>query len=228
MVEVVRIEIGKKNLKRALDFLSALRSEALFEAGNGKLRSKVVDAANVAMGEVEVIANVEGSGKFGLDVDNVAKRITKLDDEILVEISSGKAQFKSGRKRYSAPVIPEEYFKPLKDINIDFETKIVVLGAEFSDIVTSAKGISDYVLFDGNKIVVGSNATEQMVLELEDENVGNSRAAYSSNYLELVAKTVNKNDTVEIEYSTDKPCRITVIGDDILMKAIIATRIIEE
>ena len=223
----MKVVVEKDVFAKVLKYVSMFRSEALWEVKDCKMRTRVVDLANVAMTEVEIpTVSADGEGTFAVDVNALANKVSKLGaKEIELEIGDGMLILKSGKSKYKTALLSEDAIKKPIEIKIDLDTKITLLGSEFKEIVAIAKDIGDTITLERGRMLAHGD-TESFELDVDGQ--GEGKATYCADWFEVVTKVVEKADVVEIDYATNKPCRITVANDEIVAKVYVAPRVEED
>lgn len=220
----MRVVVDKDVFAKALKLVSSFNDIAMWEVTEDKMKTKVIDLAGAAMAEVEIlIVGADGTGTFVVDVDTLAKRVSKLSaKELEIEIGDGTITLKGGKAKYKGSLINEDVVRKAKELKLDLNVTITLLGNDFKDIVAVAKDMGDTITLSGGRMLVKSD-TENFELDVEGQ--GEGEATYSVEWFDVIAKVVEKADVVEIDYATNKPCRITVANDEIVARVYVAPRI---
>jgi proliferating cell nuclear antigen len=212
--------------------VKTLVEEATFEATSEGLTFRAMDPSHVALVDLAwpVAAwakyECEKPFKFSLRVEDLVKLIGRSDAKDSVEIGSTEEdaimmKFMNGYKREFTIHLIESTGGTAPLPKLEFDTKATLTKTIFEKVLSDISVVSDQVTilaskdklaFSGKSDV--GNASIQLekndadVLELQVAN--ESKATYSIDYLIGITKAVGGvSDTLEAEFSTKKPIRLT-------------------
>ncbi len=162
---------------------------------------------------VQSLDNIISRGKKG---DNVEFLVS--DQYILVKIEGDVI------KKYLIPNIEVVIDVP-KEIKLDFDSRIVILGDTFKKVLTDASAFGDIVELEadensfkvrakgeGPKAEVNLNKGSSSLIELESKE--KSISLYDVNFLKSVLNLAKIAETVEIRFSSDKPIELIFNAPD--------------
>ncbi|MFP3228104.1 MAG: hypothetical protein RXQ71_04850 [Caldisphaera sp.] len=162
---------------------------------------------------VQSLNNIVSRGKKG---DNVLFLVS--EQNILIKIEGDVI------KKYLIPNIEVSIDVP-KEIKIDFDTRVVVIGDTFKKILSDASSFGDIVelVADENSFKVRAktegpraevNLTKGSTSLIELETKGKSVSSYDVNYLKNVLNLAKIAETVEIRFSSEKPIELIFNAPD--------------
>lgn len=224
--------IEAPTIQTTIDTLTALVEEARFWLTADGLHIETVDAANVAMDDLDLDAAAFESyatsgGVLGLNLDRLEDVIGMADTDDLVQFEydaeTGKLTIRIGGLEYTlAPIDAATIRSPPDDIpNLDLSATVTLEGADLNRGIRAADMVDDHVTLavdaDANSFhIIGEGDTDDVDLTLERSdlldlvtNGEGTETIYSLDYLKDLNKTIPNGTELTLEFGTDFPLIIT-------------------
>jgi len=228
----IEVAIPQKDISQVLKTLSILVEEATFSFTNEGVHVRCMDASHVGLLDIALPnANfekyeVENDVQVAVRLDDSIKMINLFEPKSMVRISydddyPNTLNFHTKSESYKIRTIEVNKAEtPLPKIPYDSNIKFdcnEITEADFIKQLRKIETISGYVTFETNNNwfnlsgkgdagdVLITNERGQVSIKKRDDN---SKSTYSLEYLLPFLKTLQKDRTIEIDYSTAKPLRI--------------------
>ncbi|MCK9569492.1 DNA polymerase sliding clamp [Candidatus Pacearchaeota archaeon] len=236
-----KIVISQQNLKSIIDAVSHLVSEAKMIILEDGIKIDAVDPANVAM--VFLHAGQGAFEYFHADKCELALDLAKLasltagKDSVSLELDeeTHKLKIVVGRAKYKMSLLDPSAIKNGPRLpQMDMPAHIAIPGTDLQEAVKAAAKVSDHVILvqDDQNFTISAkgniDAFEMPFALTESQGVkmGESRALFSLDYIEDIAKVASRADLATIETGIDYPMRITFnLGESINICYLLAPRI---
>jgi proliferating cell nuclear antigen len=228
---------GSLEWKAVSAAVKTLVEEATFDATSEGITFRAMDPSHVALVDLtwpsSAWTNFECDRpfKFSVRVEDLTKLIARADSKDSVEIGSGEddsiaIKFSNGYKREFTIHLIESTAGSAPLPKLEFDTKASLTKTILEKVLGDISVVSDQVTilaskdkltFSGKSDVgraeISLAKNDADVLEL---NVGaESKATYSIDYISGILKALGGvTDTVELEYSSKKPIRLTLKLND--------------
>jgi proliferating cell nuclear antigen len=235
------VVISQNNLKGIIDAVSHLATEAKLIISEDGIKIDAVDSANVAM--VFLQASTGAFEYFKATKGEIALDLTKLSslsagkDNVSIELEeeSHKLKIVVGRAKYSMSLLdPAGIAKGPRLPQMDMPAHIAIAGRDLQEAIKAAAKVSDHVILaqdDTNFTISAKGDIDAFempfpLVELTGVKMGESRALFSLDYIDDIAKVASRADLTKIETGIDYPMRITFnIGEYINIQYLLAPRI---
>ncbi len=247
---------GKIKSSLFLEYITSLMvatEEINILINNNGFHATSTDVSNVCMITSELNINSfeiyefnstnDSSLNIGIDLKKISSLLNSNRDDSLIEINIShngkKINFKYDNVNYSSSLLDLSLIRPIPKIpNVKF---IVTLSIFCNDIKKSLKTIdkiSDYVLFEfknNNFYLKAKNETDEIVLLVASKTLKNDSeeqvfSIYSTDYLESLVKTIDKDNILYLSFSTNYPLMISysIKNNSSIVKYFLAPRIENE
>jgi proliferating cell nuclear antigen len=238
------VVISQNNLKGVIDAVSHLVSEAKITILEDGIKIEAVDPANVAM--VFLHASSGAFEYFKATPGEIALDLSKLSslsagkDSVSMELEeeTHKLKIVVGKAKYKMSLLDPTAIKPGPRLpSMDMPAHVALSGVDLQEAVKAAAKVSDHVIFSQGEDSFTVSAKGDIdafempfpLSELQGVKMGESRALFSLEYIEDIAKVASRADLAKIETGIDYPARITFnIGEYINIQYLLAPRIEQE
>jgi proliferating cell nuclear antigen len=218
-----------------LDPATALVSEAKIHATDGGLELAAVDAANVAMVELELdasaCASYEASGEvLGVNLERLTEVVSMADSGDMVELDldaeARRLGIRIGGLSFDLALIDPDSIREEPDIpELDWPATYVITGRQFGRAVTAADLCSDHVEMagdDGELVVSARGDTDDVELTLTDEllssrfdgNGDGVTSLFSLDYLDDMSGPVGSDTEVSVVLGDELPVKFRYSDHD--------------
>lgn len=236
--------ITQQNLKGIIDAVSHLATEAKLVILDDGIKIDAVDSANVAM--VFLHASTGAFEYFKADKGELALDLMKLSslsagkDNVSMELDeeTHKLHITVGRAKYKMSLLDPTAIKGGPRLpQMDMPAHIAIAGNDLQEAVKAAAKVSDHVVLSQDEATFTISAKGDIdsvempfsLSELQGVKMGQSRALFSLDYLQEIAKVASRADLTKIETGIDYPMRMTFnIGENINIQYLLAPRIEQE
>jgi len=226
--------IAASTLSDALEPVTSLVHECKIQLNEDGLSITSVEAANVAMVDMEIetgaFESYEASGEtLGINLDRFTDVLGMADsgDLIRCELNeeTRKLEIDIGDLSYTLALIDPDTIRQEPDIpDLDLPATIVLPGEQISRGVTAADLCSDHVSMradadDGAFHIEAEGDTDDVDLELDDEllsaNVGEScQSLFSLDYLKDMERAIPDDAEVSLLLGSEFPVKLRYSIDD--------------
>ncbi len=217
--------------------VKTLVEEATFEANSEGLSFRAMDPSHVALVDLTMpnssFSSFEADKpfKFSVRVEDLVKLVGRSDAKDSIEISSTEedaiaVRLSNGYKREFTIHLIESTSGAAPLPKLEFETKVTFTKAILEKVLGDISVVSDQVTIqaskdkitfsgksDVGKAEINLGAKDADILEFKV--TAESKATYSIDYITGILRALGGvTDTVELEYSTKKPLRLTMKLND--------------
>ena len=221
---MVKVIVDRNLFGRALKFLSILRDDVKFVVEGGELKTKAIEIGRVAYGEVVLKAesNVD-SFEFATNITRLGDAVGKMkgDEKITIEKKEGHIVVKCGKVIYRIADYADVNDVP--PINLEYKSRYRMNGNEFKEIIGLVSKVDDVVEF--GRAISATGDFETLKIDVEGEVEEGDEAKYSMEFLNMLAKRVDKDDDVLVEFGKNKPVKITLSGEGYKFVYVLAPRV---
>ena len=219
-------------IQTTINTLTALVEEARIWVTPDGLQVTTVDAANVAMDDLDLSATgfesyAASGGVLGLNLDRLEDIVNMAEPDDLIQFAynaeSGKLTIRIDDLEYTlAPIDAATIRSPPDDLpNLDLSATVTLEAADLNRGIRAADMVDDHVTLavdaDANTVhIVAEGDTDDVDLELAQTdlidiatNDEDAEAIYSLDYLKNINKTISKDVELTLEFGTDYPLIIS-------------------
>ncbi len=221
-----------RDFQKSVNAIAVLIDEAEFLIDKEKLALKATDPSQISMIDFELGKNafkefqVSEPVTIGLDLDYLAQVMgrAKPDDELTLELNSGKTTLKVGLKGASS----RNFSIPLIDVSkgavpnpkIEFQAVLSLNASVLQDALKDAELISNHVTLgmSSESFYVKANSskgtldseTGKKEKSIKEFKVGaECKSMFPLDYLKDMLKTADSKDEIELKLRADAPVQIT-------------------
>lgn len=212
--------------------VKTLVEEATFEANSEGLAFRAMDPSHVALVDLALpnsswqAFQCDKPFKFSVRVEDLVKLISRADSKDSIEIKETEEDaisftFQNGYKREFTIHLIESTAASAPLPKLEFETKATVTKTILEKVLGDMSVVADQVTIQASKDKIGFSGKSDVgkadvalakndadVLKLESS--AESKATFSIEYIQSIIKALSSvADTVDIEYSSKKPLRLT-------------------
>ncbi|MCK9568909.1 DNA polymerase sliding clamp [Candidatus Pacearchaeota archaeon] len=218
-----KIVISQSNLKCIIDAISHLTTDAKISISEDGLKIQAVDAANVAMCFLHAKASAfdhfeAAPGEIALDLQKLQSLASgKEPVSMTLEEETHKLHIAVGRAKYTMSLLDPSSIKAGPRIpQLDLPCSITMTGSDLQEAIKAAGKVSDHVVFEQTdeefifsaKGDIDSFKMPFQLTELIGIRHGISRALFSLDYIQDIAKVASGSREVILETGIDYPARI--------------------
>ena len=211
--------------------VKTLVEEATFEANSEGLTFRAMDPSHVALVDLTLPGpswqayQCDKPFKFSLRVEDLVKVISRADAKDSLEMKETEEDtisftFQNGYKREFTIHLIESTAASAPLPKLEFETKATVTKAILDKILGDMSVVADQVTIQATKekvtfggksdvgkaeVALAKNDADVLKLESNAE----SKATFSIEYLTSIIRALSVADTIDIQYSTKKPLKLT-------------------
>jgi len=235
------------------DAIAALRTivdESKLRFDDGGLRSRAVDAANVAMVDVGVPGSaferldVGDETTLGINLETLADVLSMAEsgDDLIAELNAEtkklELSFPNTGLEYTCALIDPDTIRQEPDIpDLDLGGEYVVPGRAIDRGLNAADLVSDHIRFEGvaddTLRLSADGDTDTVDLEIDDALIDGELAGddqtesiFSLEYLTDITRPIGSDSAVSIDLGSEMPVKLHFgMGDDINVSAMVAPRI---
>jgi len=234
------------------DAIAALRTivdESKLRFDDGGLRSRAVDAANVAMVDVGVPGSaferldVGDETTLGINLETLADVLSMAEsgDDLIAELNAEtkklELSFPNTGLEYTCALIDPDAIRQEPDIpDLDLGGEFVVPGRAIDRGLNAADLVSDHIRFeaddDDTLRMSADGDTDTVDLAIDDalidgELTGDDQESiFSLKYLTDITRPIGSDTAVSIDLGSEMPVKLHFgMGDDINVSAMVAPRI---
>jgi len=235
------------------DVIAALRTivdESKLRFDDDGLRSRAVDAANVAMVDVTVPSggferlDVDDETTLGINLETLADVLGMAEsgDVLIAELNAEtkklELSFPGTGLEYTCALIDPDAIRQEPDIpDLDLGGEFVVPGRAIDRGLSAADLVSDHIRFEGvaddTLRLSADGDTDTVDLEIDDtlidgELTGDDQteSLFSLEYLTDITRPIGNDSAVTVDLGSEMPVKLHFgMGDDIDVEAMIAPRI---
>lgn len=235
------------------DVIAALRTivdESKLRFDDDGLRSRAVDAANVAMVDVTVPSggferlDVDDETTLGINLETLADVLGMAEsgDVLIAELNAEtkklELSFPNTGLEYTCALIDPDAIRQEPDIpDLDLGGEFVVPGRAIDRGLSAADLVSDHIRFEG---VAGDTLrlradgdTDTVDLAIDDALIdgeltgdGETESLFSLEYLSDITRPIGSDTAVTVDLGSEMPVKMHFgMGDDIDVEAMVAPRI---
>lgn len=237
-------------LSDALDPVTALVEECKIQLNDDGLSVTSVEAANVAMIDMEInrhaFESYDADGAtLGINLDRLTDVLSMADSGDLVHVAlneeTRKLEIDIGGLSYTLTLIDPDSIRQEPDIpDLDLPATIILEGEHISRGVTAADLCSDHVMLradaDGGAFHIAAEGdTDDVDLELDDEllsaNVDEScESLFSLDYLSDMERAIPSDAEVSLLLGSEVPVKLrySIADGDVSVVNLLAPRISSE
>jgi proliferating cell nuclear antigen len=235
--------ISQQNLSSIIAAISHLTTDAKISTMEDGLKIEAVDAANVAM--VFLHANAGAfdhfqatKGEIALDLQKLASLTSGKEPVSLdLEEETHKLHIAVGRAKYTMSLLDPTSIRGSPKIpQLDLPCSITIAGSDLQEATKAAGKVSDHIALEQNETQFKVSARGDIdsfsmafeLSELTDIKHGESRALFSLDYVEAIAKIAARSGSVRISSGIDYPAKIAFSIGDVNIIYLLAPRIEQE
>jgi proliferating cell nuclear antigen len=238
---VFNIVISQTNLKGIIDAVSHLADEAKIVISEDGIKIDAVDSANIAMVSLQASSGAfeyfkADKGEIALDLMKLSSLTSGKDNvSMTLDEETHKLNIVVGKAKYKMSLLDPSSIKGGPRLPaMDMPAHVAMTGTDLQEAIKAASKVSDHVILaqDENNFTISAkgdiDAFEMPfpITELQGVKNGMSRALFSLDYIEDIAKVASRADLAKIETGIDYPMRITFnIGEYINICYLLAPRI---
>ncbi|MCD1293727.1 DNA polymerase sliding clamp [Methanocella sp. CWC-04] len=212
--------------KDAIEAVSTLVDEAKFRINADGISARAVDPANVAMVAFDLNAKAFESyeateGEIGVDLARLMDILGMASKDDRIELSlneeTRKLEIRTGGLAYTLSLLdPSSIRKEPKVPNLELPAKIVLNGADMKRAVKAAEKVSDHMALGvaGKTFYVEAEGDlDKVRLDIPESNLisiqasSDVRSLFSLDYLNDLAKSLGKAESVSIDLGSDYPVK---------------------
>jgi len=235
------------------DAIAALRTivdEAKLRFDDDGLRSRAVDAANVAMVDVGISdaafdrLDVDDETTLGVSLETFADVLgmAESDDDLIAVLNTEtrklELSFPATGLEYTCALIDPDAIRQEPDIpDLDLGGEFVVPGRAIDRGLSAADLVSDHIRFTGvsaDRLRLSADGdTDSVDLEIDDALIdgeltgGEQESLFSLDYLTDITRPIGSDSAVTVDLGSEMPVKMhfETGGGDINVTAMVAPRI---
>ena len=228
------VQINARKIKTLVSALSSSIKDALFQVDSERMYMKALDPSHVSLAVLSLPAEsfdlfeVEGEVKMPLSLDELNKYLARArpNDDVTLKHSSSTSKLEMvyagggiSTKTFQFPLSRLDMEEAPEPPEMEFDVQISTAADFLAELVKDCKVVSPHITLYTEKGKFGAKASESGGTEADfaysSEGLlsiavkEDSKAAYTLQYLEDMAKISAAADAMHLQFSSDKPLRIT-------------------
>ena len=236
---MVEILCPRYELFRILDAVNNIANEAKIVITNNTLKTRVINQTHVIalIAEMSVITEEPNNLEIGLtNIHSIVKFLKSVKTEnvmLKIDKESGQLHIITETKNFTCDITDPEfifsYYTSKIDTNsyAEFSTK----GKVLKDLVKYIKPVSNIVTLESKNWLLRAIASNDEPYDNLRAKTSNNKVSveiklgilrkdvkvsYNIKYLELIAKSLKKNDSITLKFDTNKPLVVHVNSPTIM------------